>query len=67
MDKPVRVTPHMFRHMFTTQAVAGGVDPLQLQNVLGHATLDMTEHYTDSSVESAKNVMLATKNMRNID
>lgn len=67
MTKPVRVTPHMFRHMFTTQAIASGVDSLQLQSVLGHANLDMTEHYNDTSKESAEKVMIATKDMRNID
>lgn len=68
MKKPTRITPHMFRHIFTTQAAADRkLNPLSLQTVLGHANLAMTQHYTHGSIESAKNVMEATRNMRLLD
>ena len=68
MKVPVRVTSHRFRHTFTTQAIASnGVNPLQLKTVLEHADLSMTDHYTHGSIETAKNVIEATRNMRLLD
>lgn len=67
MKNPVRITPHMLRHMLVTQAIASGIDPLQLKSVVGHTKVSMTDHYTDVSIESAEAVMLATENIRNID
>ncbi len=45
------ITPHTFRHTFTTRCIERGVSPKVIQKVLGHATLDMTlkiyTHVTD--------------------
>ena len=35
-------SPHCFRHTFATRALESGVKPKVLQNLLGHATLQMT-------------------------
>lgn len=53
----VKLSPHMFRHHFATRANAAGVDSLQLVKYLGHADLDMTQHYTASNADNAKNVL----------
>ena len=42
----VRVlTPHCCRHTFVSQMQALGVDIETIQNIVGHAEIDMTQHY----------------------
>jgi integrase len=42
----VRVlTPHSCRHTYVSQMHALGVDPTTIQSIVGHADLDMTQHY----------------------
>ena len=42
----VRVlTPHCCRHTFVSQMQALGVDIETIQNIVGHAEIDMTRHY----------------------
>lgn len=42
----VRVlTPHACRHTYVTQMQALGVDLPTIQSIVGHADIDMTEHY----------------------
>ncbi|MGY4105793.1 tyrosine-type recombinase/integrase [Ignavigranum ruoffiae] len=67
MDNNVNITPHMFRHTFATYASGIGADQLQLKNVLGHASLSMTEHYTGPSEEAAINILNLTKNFRKFE
>jgi integrase len=45
---------HDLRHLFTTRAQAAGVNPLLVQDVLGHATLDMTRRYTHLGLDDAR-------------
>ena len=40
-----RVNPHAFRHTLAAELVAEGVNLVQIQHVLGHASLDGTAHY----------------------
>jgi site-specific recombinase XerD len=40
---------HKFRHTFASRAIADGVDPLTLQRVLGHTTLQMVSRYVHYS------------------
>jgi len=41
----VKVTPHALRRTFATLSRRGGMDLLELQALMGHASLDMTKHY----------------------
>ncbi|MCD9024388.1 tyrosine-type recombinase/integrase [Cohnella silvisoli] len=43
--KGVRVSPHTFRHTGAKMFVMDEGDPLSLQKILGHATLDMVRTY----------------------
>lgn len=43
----VRVSPHTFRHTMAKMYVMNGGDPLSLQIILGHATLDMVRTYVN--------------------
>jgi integrase/recombinase XerC len=42
----VRCSPHTFRHTFATMALRCGAGELEVQSLLGHATLTMTRQYT---------------------
>jgi integrase len=46
---------HKFRHTFASRAIADGVDPLTLQRVLGHTTLEMMSRYVHYSAADLLN------------
>jgi site-specific recombinase XerD len=41
----IKVTPHSLRRTFATLSLRAGMNPLHLQGLLGHSTLDMTRRY----------------------
>ena len=47
----VRVRPHRLRHTYASDLVAAGLEPLVLQALMGHASLEATTRYVHLSPE----------------
>src|SRR5262249_19549107 len=45
---------HDLRHLFTSRAQAAGVNPILVQELLGHTTLEMTRRYTHLGMDSKR-------------
>lgn len=41
----IRLSPHILRRTFATLSLRAGMNPLHLQGLLGHSSLEMTNHY----------------------
>lgn len=41
----IHLSPHMLRRTFATLSLRAGMNPLHLQGLLGHSSLEMTNHY----------------------
>jgi integrase len=48
---------HDLRHLFSTRAQEAGVNPLLVQEILGHATLDMTRRYTHIGIDAKRDAL----------
>ena len=59
-----RVHPHLFRHSFATWALNGGMNPVTLQKILGHGSMEMISswysHQSDDDNYSAMLRLLQT-------
>lgn len=53
-----RITPHVFRHTFSTNCANAGMDLKSLQYLMGHADATVTLNvYTHASYEKAREAM----------
>jgi len=56
--------PHDLRHLFASRAQELGVNPILVQEMLGHTTLDMTRKYTHIGLDVKREALrLATKEL----
>lgn len=53
----IKITPHVLRHFFATQAQSTNVNPRLIANFLGHTNISMTDHYTHPTDEGGILVM----------
>ena len=54
---PQYTRAHDLRHLFSSRAQEAGTNPLLVQEMLGHATLDMTRRYTHLGIEAKREAM----------
>ena len=48
---------HDLRHLFSSRAQAAGINPILVQEMLGHTTLEMTKRYTHLGMETKREAL----------
>lgn len=49
---------HDLRHLFSSRAQAAGVNPILVQEMLGHTTLEMTKRYTHLGMDTKREALM---------
>ncbi len=57
------LTFHSFRHFFNTQVVANGISSEIVRSVIGHSSIEMTEHYLHLSATDMDSIKQVQKNI----
>lgn len=57
VGRPDVTKVHSLRHVFSTRAQEAGVNPLLVQQILGHSTLEMTGQYTHLGIETQRDAL----------
>jgi integrase len=57
IGRPDITRVHSLRHLFSTRAQEAGVNPLVVQQMLGHTTLEMTGRYTHLSIDAQRRAL----------